>query len=564
MTLPIEPFIFLLLVFSVYGICLFGPFMFDDRDGVLGNRHFQAKDWISPLYKHSWRGLTVSSWAFNHKLCAMDLECQQCRKTLRGARPWSFRAINYILHALNAWQVTYLAGLFHVEQPWVAGLFFAVGPFAVYSVSYITARASILSALFGLMGLNLILSGYELYAIPILMLAFWAKEDGAAFAITYGVVSFISGGMWWIWVIPPLGIFLVMRKVILRMFTAEMTGSENMMNGGLPGALPQPQHAITVFVENILHYPLFAFGIKNTPYHGSGIPVPSPGKTLAAFALYIGCVLGAAFYPSLQMPLILALVGPSLLYMVFLNADILMEYRNYHSSVGIALLLALLSPLIAIPLAIRTLYLAKAASSPSNFWARCIKSGSGEKSRAWQEWASEQRERRNLKEARTGYMKALELNPKLCPARQNLSWLNMQEGQPEEAQKQVRICTDNSPLQSSAWMDRGLISEKNGLLDEAHESYIKAVELRDISEEGWNRRGVVAFAKQQYEEAVECWTRTRELAPHIGDYIWNLHWALKMTGDNKEADKMIKLLPKEIPMTDNMVQPPEAKVRLGT
>lgn len=566
MTFPIEPFVFLLVSFMLYSRALFGPFMFDDRDGLLQNKYIQEKDFKSPLYMSPWRGLTVASWALNQCAVALEFSCPSCGKGGRAVRPWSFRAVNVILHALNAVQVTYIAS-FHVEHPWLAGLLFAVGPFSVYSVSYITARGPILSTLFALSGLIAILSGYEIFALPFLVLSFYSKEDGAAFSLTFGAVSFIIGGMWWIWICPPLLLLIWKYDRIKRMSTDYMTGAEKMRNGGLPGALPQPQHGVTNFVENLLRYPLWTFGLGQAPYHGSGIPTSSIFRMLLAAGFLISLLSAAATIPSFQIPVALILIGPWILYILFQTADILMEYRNYHSGVGIALLLGLLPIsigwVLALFLACRTYQLARCCANPNLWWEKCLKSGAGEKSRAWQEWASEHRQAKRLEEARYGYRKALNLNPDLCPARQNLAWLNVQQGFLEKGLEEINIAVERTPLQSGAWLDKGLISEKNSLLNDALTAYKSCVELDPNSEEGWNRRGIVAFSQRKYSEAIFSWLKVRELKPKIGDYIWNLSWALKMSGDKEGSAKLMRLLPKEIPMTDNMIHPPEAKTRIG-
>jgi tetratricopeptide (TPR) repeat protein len=479
-------------------------------------------------------------------------------------RPWGFRAVNLVLHAINAYQVSVIAELFHMEQPWAPGLLFAVGPFTVFSVSYISARSSILSTLFALTGVIAILSGFEFLALPCLFLSFYSKEDGAAFALLFAAVSYLEGGMWWFWAIPPLLLIMFRYERIKRMFTAHMTGAENMIKGGLPGSLPQPRHGLTHFVENLIRYPFWTIGFGQAPYHGSGIPTSSIFRTLLAFGILILMLLAAGIFP---LHISMILLGPWLLYIAFTSSDILMEYRNYHSATGISLLLGLLPIdliwVLAPLLATRTFILSYDVRNPIAFWDRCLKSGGGEKSRAWQEWASNQREGKRFPEARYGYGKALDLNPDLCPARQNLAWLNVQEGKDKEGLVEIRKAVKRTPDQAGAWLDLGLISEKNHRMVEAKDAYRTNTTLNPDSEEGWNRRGIVSFQQENYSEAIFCWSKVRDIKPKVGDYIWNLSWALKMDGDQKGSDELMKLLPPEIPMTQNMVQPAEAQWRLG-
>ena len=565
MTIPSEPILYIVLAFLVYSPSLFGPFIFDDRSSTIENNSVRRKK-PEKAIRVRWRGLTVFTWCVQYCMAVVEANCPHCGKGQAAVKPWSFRAGNILLHGLNAWGVGAIAGLLGLD-PMIAAMFFVVGPFAVYGVSYITGRPSILSASFGILGVWAILSGYELWAVPALGLAFWAKEDGVGYGGTFLLVSWLSGGYWWAWAVPSIIIIGWHWNDIKRVTSDTESGSENMVKGGLPGSLDQPEHGFTQFTETLIHYPMWAFGFKQAPYHGSGMSYPSAARSIPAGMMFGLWVTVLILQPDLRISVALLLTGPWMLYIVVPTMDVLMEYRNYFSAVGVALLFAALPIVVAVPLAcflaVMTWANAHATGNPIQFWQKCITSGSGEKSRAWQEWGNSNNEAGRVAEARYGYEKALEINPGFSAPRTNLAWVDVREGRLKEALEGVAKAAKHCPLQWGAWMDYGNIAEINGDLPLAAKALRTCVALKPDSHQNWNQLGMVQFKRKQYPSAREAFGKARFINPRQAEYVWNWAWASKYMGKEKEAKAAMQLLPKEIPMTNTMVDPPEAKKRMG-
>jgi hypothetical protein len=164
LTIPLEYLLYPLACFIVYLPCLNGPPIFDDNQVIPEARSFR---W-SRLKDRPYRLLTLLTFAGQF----------QWPGTIR-----SLHVGNMLIHSING------VILLHIAQSmgWdyglalLTGLLFVVHPFAVNSVGYLTGRASILSATFGLGAVLVVLLGHGLLALPLLFLAFCSKEDGVGF-----------------------------------------------------------------------------------------------------------------------------------------------------------------------------------------------------------------------------------------------------------------------------------------------------------------------------------------------------------------------------------------------
>ncbi len=163
--------LFPFFAFLAYWPCVNGPFLFDDRDAILHNPEVvQGK--IKPLLKTPFgRGLTLASYAVQ----------SLWPKTSR-----SFHIVNILLHAVNGGicQRILLTLGFDLVTADRGAILYVVLPFAANTVSYITGRASMLSATFGLLGIWAILAGYPGLSLIALLWAIYAKEDGMGYVFT--------------------------------------------------------------------------------------------------------------------------------------------------------------------------------------------------------------------------------------------------------------------------------------------------------------------------------------------------------------------------------------------
>lgn len=168
----------LVIVILVYMPSLNGPFIFDDKPDIVDNDLIKT-DILSAAAKNPFRSITYVSYHLNYKIS--------------GLSPFGFRLTNVFIHIINVYllgtllssvsKIKYLPRLFAMG-------FFALSPVATSSVNYISARSTLLAAMFGLISLicfirinistNQRLMG--ILSIILFIFALESKENAAAIA----------------------------------------------------------------------------------------------------------------------------------------------------------------------------------------------------------------------------------------------------------------------------------------------------------------------------------------------------------------------------------------------
>lgn len=253
--LPVSIFAYPLAVLLCYWTCLAGEPIFDDHQIVANTRDFKWEWFWIRMYQ---RPLTAMSYA------------------LQKAWPNTMRGLhlgNAAIHCVNALIVERIAYALRPEVGFAffCGLCFCVMPFAVNSVAYVTGRASILSATFGLLAAWSIVAGYGWLAIPLIWMATLAKEDGAGFGVqAVGLLlwhrDFKTAG---VLAMGAIAVAFVARQRLADLYNR--TGDVEMAKIHLPVAHPQPLNAIVVAVETVYRIPFWMLGFAQSPWHGSGI-----------------------------------------------------------------------------------------------------------------------------------------------------------------------------------------------------------------------------------------------------------------------------------------------------
>lgn len=269
--LPMEFVLFPLLGLLLYSACLNGKPIFDDMEILPAAGQFSWK----------WESIRKAARPLSSLLMALEMKW-----------PGSHRGVhvtNVLLHSVNGFLVEHIAlalGCDYV-QSLCAGFFFVGMPFAANTVGYMSGQSGLLVGLFGLTGVLAILSGWGWIAIPCLVLAYLSKEDGLGFAATFLALGAYRQQLAVVGSILLLitAAVIFQRKHLVRLFRS--SGDKEMAAVGLPVSYPQPQHGFTVLVETVRRIPFWLFGSKQSPYHGSGIPVPRFTKTLAAIAVLL-------------------------------------------------------------------------------------------------------------------------------------------------------------------------------------------------------------------------------------------------------------------------------------
>jgi tetratricopeptide (TPR) repeat protein len=195
------------------------------------------------------------------------------------------------------------------------------------------------------------------------------------------------------------------------------------------------------------------------------------------------------------------------------------------------------------------------------WWTASIRRGGGEQSRAWQELGTENQVIGKLDVAETCYLQALELNPDLAPARRNMAWMRVRQKRYEEAYTLIKECTERTPLHRHAWEDRGKVAEMAGNTEDSESSFRRAVALEPMHWASWNFLGKTLFSRKAYTEAAKCFRIALTVHKH-NSYRWNLAWALRGAGNQKESAEIMKTIPKQIAIDEHFIIPPQTKVNL--
>ena len=526
MTLPLEV-LFFPFAFLAYLPCLRGPLIFDAIESIKEVKSWQwSRAWYRRRYGWSvpYRALSVVSWAvdlWRARVTGADLD--RCR-TCEGQATWALHVTNVGIHAVNAVVVGWIGEAVGLPRLLV-GLAFLLHPFAANSVANIAARASLLSATFGLLAVLAAVTAHPLYIAPALGLAFLAKEDGAGFAVPVLAVLLWRGDNGWALGLWALGMVAFLKYLPMWKDFVKRNGDEAMAPSGLPVSLPFWDHGYTVAVETLIRLPLWLVGFGMSPYHGSGMRVPGVWRLLAAVA---------ALAAVMQLPplvAILVLFGPWLVYLACPVPDQLMEYRNYSMMAGFTLLIA------AVPFAwfVLPFFFALTAirsfpwSSRIEMWKESVRCASGDPSRSLQEVGAWLKIEGRRWEAESYLKEAVKVNPRLAPAWDNLAWVRMETGRTEEGIQTLEHCTRMCPDYPIAFEELGAIYQQQGRFEDAATCFIRANALESAPHRE-NRIGLARFYQRQYDVALHWFRKALE---RTGDYqyLWNCGMSLKFAGD---------------------------------
>lgn len=253
--LPLEFVLYPMLSILIYSVCLKGAPIFDDME-VLPN---------GQKYQWRWEYFRKSSRPLSSLVMALEMKWPA---TLRGVH-----SANCLIHAGNAFLVERMSLNLGADpvQALACGLLFVAMPFAANTVSYMSGQANLLAATFGLLGSLAILSGYGFMALPCLLFAYLSKEDGLGFAATFlGLLIWRREWLVVSWLLLGLITAAIIQRNHLRTLLKN-SGDKEMSAIGLPVSLSQPRHGAVVLLATLRRLPFWFLGIKQSPYHGSGI-----------------------------------------------------------------------------------------------------------------------------------------------------------------------------------------------------------------------------------------------------------------------------------------------------
>ena len=551
--LPVSLWLYPILALIVYLPSFRGPFIFDDHD--LMNNLKDVNSWKE--IRGSSRPVTVLSYCLNRAWPG----------TARG-----MRVTNALLHAATALVVeriaTHLLG--DPLLGLVAGAVFVVHPFGANTVSYVTGRASILSALFGFLSILAILSGFWPLSIPLLALSVLSKEDGVGF-LPLALISAVFTQNWAIFGLFLLGSAFGLgryRRRILALLRGN--GDTAMATMGLPLSYKQPIHFWTVLVATLTKIPQWMIGLGQSPYHGSGVPVPGFRGGFFAVTTLGACAAFAVSFPGLAFAVALLLLGPWLVYLLCPVPDQLAEYRNYSMLSGMAILatvsfdqfptpfgFAIAVSLFSGTLALACVGAAMNWSDPIAMWSASARNASGDRSRAYQEMGAWWKFKGELQSAENVLRQALQLNPDLAPALNNLAWICLQTKRTDEGIRLMEECGRRVPTYEPTWHELPIIYEQAGRFEKAERAFERLKKFQIQRENHANHLGLIAYHAKNLPRAAKWFDRAIAEKPGHFEYIYNRAMTFKAEGNMAAAMECLSVLTPPLPLTDNMIRPTE-------
>lgn len=167
-------------------------------------------------------------------------------------------------------------------------------------------------------------------------------------------------------------------------------------------------------------------------------------------------------------------------------------------------------------------------------------------------------EKIDISKAIESYRKAIEIDPKLINAYNNLGNIFLEQDDIDSAEEVFKKAIAANPLHFGGYVNLGnLLLEKRQQIDEAISCYNKAFELNSLDTSILNNLSLAYKLKNneleslfyrayslhkgaEYEEAITLYKQAISIDPQAQNLYLNLLWSLKATGKTREAIKEIK------------------------
>lgn len=133
------------------------------------------------------------------------------------------------------------------------------------------------------------------------------------------------------------------------------------------------------------------------------------------------------------------------------------------------------------------------------------------------------------------YLKALELEPTLTEAHNNLAGLQIKMGQWLEAKSHLEIALAQRPTYPEAWYHLGLWHEHHADCVSAQQAYQQAVQCLSSFAKAWNRLGILAQQLQNWQQAEYCYQQALHSHPDDAEVYSNWGVLLQEQGDYAAA-----------------------------
>lgn len=545
--------ILLVLTFVVYANSLHGGFVFDDAGLVLQNPQISNVHTIGDVL-HSAAGpreLLLFTYALNYLLGGVD--------------SFGYHLVNVLLHACSVFLVYFIIRKLMDESPdapryaLAGAAVFSVHTLLTGAVSYVSGRSSILCGLFYFGAVLCFLMASKrkwLYGLTA-VLAFLAWETKQE-AVT---LPMVLAGLFWLrsekrdWrviaglaVIPVIGIFL-MRAQFQKLYES-VTGNAGLMNAGFEAVLPAGEYFrtyITAVVGYILPRFLLPVSLCVDPYLRPVQHWFSP-----EFLFSVAVIAGIAFVffrygvkdRLLGAGILLLFVSPLFAYAVVPLADIVQEHRTYIPTLGTVVLFVWLFQRVhwAAPLAVVVLFGGLTVernyvwNDAVSLWQDAVLKSPMKARTHFNLGASYHRAGRAADAIRE-YQLTLDIKPDVYAAYSNKAALLVDNGQFEEAEKDLIKVTEFAPRYTDGFINLGVLYFRQGKSEKAIGFLNHAVELDSTNFAAHLNRAEVLTSLNDFKGALEDYKTAVFLRPDMGALKIKLGGGYLRVGDRAAAER---------------------------
>lgn len=144
-----------------------------------------------------------------------------------------------------------------------------------------------------------------------------------------------------------------------------------------------------------------------------------------------------------------------------------------------------------------------------------------------------------LEQAGAAAREAVRLDPRLAEARISLGLVELQQGHPEEARRQLDTALELDPAAAGAHFGLAKLAESRGRPEEAEERYRRALEIAPASLY-FDALGGLLYGAGRYAEAEEAFRSSLELAPDDLHALRSLGALYYVQGDADQAAEIFR------------------------
>lgn len=492
------PLLLVIAVFATYSNVYNFAFLYDDEFLIMKNRFITSFANLGSIFTSSSTGGAGYVDSFYRPIqIVLYLLVEQ----ILGHETWAFHLLNISLHAMNAILVFQLGrkmGLKSITALLCAAIW-SLHPMHTEAVTYMSATADPLHALFILAGLNIAIPTFSIRRLAIAMgfflLALLSKESAIVFpALLFTMVFFFAKRRFhWRTYLPTLPFWLVAGGYFISRFT--------FLNFNNDFSLYKEAN---IYSENIL-YRFFTF-LATLPSYVELFFWPQNLHIDHNFPVFVGFFI----FPVIVGTVILALAGlasyfwhwaawallwfiasyfPQSGVLIPVNA-IFLEHWMYLPSIGIFISLA--KSCESIP---KARYILSGIASVVAITFACLT--------YQQNWVWEN--------PTTLFSHILKFNPGADRVRHNLAMAYSDNGDMDQALEQYNIVLNSNPNLPQTHHNMGRIYLQKGDWEKAESHFLKAISLRSNFFPSYGALAELYYKKGDLQKAEEYKKKLREL-----------------------------------------------------